>query len=77
MEPILKNKTKEGRELEEIRQKLGEKGGIGHFLGNDKRIKYGGVRDGMKDEDLAKVARAISLGQREINLKERAFLAFS
>ena len=63
-------------ELEEMRKRLGAKGGIGHFWENDRQISEGGVRYTMKKEELKKVARAISLGQKEINLKEREFLAF-
>ena len=70
-----KRKT-EKRELEEMKNELGEKGGIGHFWEDDRAIENGGVRDHMKKEELKKVARAISLGQKEVNLKEREFLAF-
>ena len=73
----LKNgKTKEKIELEKMEKELGEKGGIGHFWENDRAIDHGGVRDEMTEEELKKVARAISLGQKEVNLKERVFLAF-
>ena len=70
------NDRRAERELEEIRRQLGEKGGIGHFWENDRAIVNGGVRDHMNEEELKNVARAISLGQKKINLKEREFLAF-
>ena len=64
------------RKLEEMKKKLGAEGGIGHFWEDDRASYEGGVRDEMTEEELKKVARAISLGQKEVNLKEREFLAF-
>ena len=55
---------------------MGEIGGAGHFWGNDKRTKCGGVRDQMGDEELKKVLRLLAAGQKKVNLKEREFRAF-
>ena len=68
--------TEENRELEEMRKKLGELGGAGHFWGDERAISYGGVRNKMKREDLKKVLRLISIGQKTVNLKERELLSF-
>ncbi|CBY11723.1 unnamed protein product [Oikopleura dioica] len=56
-------------ELEMLRKELGEIGGAGHFFGNDKRIKYGGVRDWMEEEELKKVLRLLAAGEKTINMK--------
>ena len=72
----LRRQVDANRELEEMRKRLGAKGGIGQFWDDDRLIVKGGVRDGMGEEELKKVARAISLGQKQVNLKEREFLAF-
>lgn len=53
---------------------FGERGGIGHYWGDDSTIVVGGVRDEMGYGELENVARALSLGQKEVNLKEREFL---
>jgi len=55
---------------------MGEIGGVGHFLGNDKGTYFGGVRDEMADEELKKVLRLFAAGEKKVNLKEREFRAF-
>ena len=72
----MQRRTEENRELEKMRKELGEIGGAGHFWGDERAISYGGVRDWMKEEDLKKVLRLVSIGQKTVNLKEREFLAF-
>ena len=37
---------------------------------------FGGVRNQMKEEELKKVLRLVSIGQKTVNLKEREFLSF-
>ena len=68
--------SSENTELEEMRRELGEIGGAGHFWGDERMICYGGVRNWMEEEDLKKVLRLVSIGQKTVNLKEREFLAF-
>ena len=78
LESSLKKETekKEESELEKLRNELGEKGGAGHFWGNDKMIGTGGVRNWMGEKELKKVLQLLSLGEKRINLKEREFRAF-
>ena len=59
-----------------MRKKIGEKGGAGHFWGDDRAICKGGVRDGMQQAELEKVLRLLELGEKKINLKESEFRAF-
>ena len=72
----VQKRAEENRELEKMRRELGELGGAGHFWGDERVIGWGGVRNSMKEEDLKKVLRLISIGQKTVNLKEREFLAF-
>ena len=67
---------KRNDELEKMRKEIGEKGGAGHFWGDDRMIKYGGVRDGMGQAELEKVLRLLAVGEKKINLKESEFRAF-
>ncbi|CBY12820.1 unnamed protein product [Oikopleura dioica] len=56
-------------ELEKLKMEMGEIGGVGHFLGNDKGTYFGGVRDEMADEELKKVLRLFAAGEKKVNLK--------
>ncbi|CBY13407.1 unnamed protein product [Oikopleura dioica] len=63
LELNLRNEIEKKHELEELemmRKELGDIGGAGHFFGNDKRIKYGGERDAMGEEELKKVLRLLA-----------------
>jgi hypothetical protein len=76
LEKELKKKNENGDEkLERLRKELGVKG-QGHFWGNDKAIRRGGVRDEVEEKDLKKVLQLLAAGEKEINLKEREFRAF-
>jgi hypothetical protein len=55
-----------------LSNELGEIGGAGHFFGNDS----GDARGSMKEKELKKVLRLLSLGEKRINLKEREFRTF-
>jgi len=66
-------KKKDLSELEMLKKELGEIGGAGHFFGNDKMIKCGGVRDWINEMELSKVLRLLVLGEKKINLKEMEF----
>ena len=68
--------VEENCELEEMRKTMGEIGGAGHFFGNDRRIEFGGKRDGMDEEQLKKVLQLLAAGEKRINLKEREFRTF-
>ena len=63
-------------ELEMMRHELGDIGGAGHFFGNDRMIKYGGMRDAMGGEELKKVLRLLAAGEKKVNLKEKEFRTF-
>ena len=77
LEKELREKYENGDEkLERLRKELGEKGGAGHFWGNDREIGYGGVRNQMGEKELKKVLQLLAAGEKEINLKEREFRAF-
>ena len=67
---------RKNEELEKLRKELGEIGGSGHYWGNDKLIRRGGVRDWMGEEELKKVIGLLAAGEKNINLKEREFRAF-
>ena len=75
---MIQRMANEGRnkELENLRNALGEIGGAGHFCGNDKMKSFGGVRDHMGQAELKNVIRLLAAGEKRINLKEREFRAF-
>jgi hypothetical protein len=77
LEKELRKKNENGDEkLEKLRKELGQKGGAGHFWGNDREIGYGGVRNQMGEKELKKVLQLLAAGEKEINLKEREFRDF-
>ena len=77
LEKELREKNENGDEkLERLRKELGEKGGAGHFWGNDQRICNGGVRNAMGEKELKKVLQLLAAGENMINLKEREFRDF-
>ena len=71
-----KDVERKNDELEKLRKELGEIGGSGHFWGNDKWIRKGGVRNLMGEKALKKVIGLLAAGEKKINLKEREFRAF-
>ena len=77
IEKNLNNENERKRaELEKMRKEIGEKGGAGHFWGNDRAICDGGVRNWMEQAELEKVLRLLAVGEKKINLKESEFRAF-
>ena len=75
---LVAKKETEGQnsKLENLKKNMGAKGGAGHFFGNDRETSYGGERYWMQREDLTKVLRLLSLGEKKVNLKERGLRAF-
>ena len=63
--------------LQSMRNKLGKKGGVGHFWGNDRGIEKGGERDKMYKEEVRKVLTLFDMGETKVNFKERFFPIFS
>ena len=77
IEKNLNNENERKRaELEKMRKEIGEKGGAGHFWGNDRAICDGGVRNWMEQAELEKVLRLLAVGEKKINLKESEFRPF-
>ena len=48
---------------------LGSIDGAGHFFQNDKAEESGGVRSGMKEDELCNIIKLLDAGVREINVK--------
>ena len=64
-------------ERERMREELGAIGGSGHYLENDKEIKYGGSRNEMTESKIRYVLQLVSLGERKINFKERGLFTIA